>query len=209
MVSAVVRWLLTRRMGSSLLAVLFELMPLLTTVVLYLVSSHLWPNMLPHTLPFPILLIALSLMLALALDYQILFTHTIGNHITTENIENAVAKTGGSITSAGAVMACSFYVLLLSPLPFLRSAGFLIGTNVLLDTLVIRTLLMPTTFTAFLAHVHHKSWIKNLDHILAIMALVWAIIAIPTILVHDRRGLAIQPKPIPAITPRPSLTDRL
>ena len=200
LVSAVVRWLLTQRMGSSLLAVLFELMPLLTTVVLYLVSSHLWPNMLPHTLPFPILLIALSLMLALALDYQILFTHTIGNHITTENIENAVAKTGGSITSAGAVMACSFYVLLLSPLPFLRSAGFLIGTNVLLDTLVIRTLLMPTTFTAFLAHVHHKSWIKNLDHILAIMALVWAIIAIPTILVHDRRGLAIQPKPIPVHT---------
>ncbi len=95
-------------------------------------------------------------------------------------------------------MATSFYVLLLAPLPFLRAAGFLIGTNVLLDTLVIRTLLMPTTYAAFLeSDSVPRPWRQRLDHGLAWLALIWAIVAIPTLLIHDRHALHIIPSPSP------------
>ena len=84
-------------------------------------------------------------------------------------------------------MATSFYVLLLAPLLFLRAAGFLIGTHVLLDTLGIRTLRMPTTYAAFLeSDFAPRPWRQRLDHGLAWLALIWAIVAIPTLRVHDR-----------------------
>jgi hypothetical protein len=95
-------------------------------------------------------------------------------------------------------MATSFYALLLAPLPFLRAAGFLIGTNVLLDTLVIRTLLMPTTYAAFLeSDPARRPWCRQFDHWLALLALIWAIVAIPTLLRHDRKDLHIIPSPSP------------
>ncbi len=196
--SALVRWLKTRLLRAGLLALLFELAPLLTTVVIYPFLSRALPHLLPTNLPFPILLLSTSLMLALALDYQVLFTHAVGRHPTAQRIAQAVAQTGGSITSAGVVMATSFYVLLLAPLPFLRAAGFLIGTNVLLDTLVIRTLLMPTTYAAFLeSDSVPRPWRQRLDHGLAWLALIWAIVAIPTLLIHDRHALHIIPSPSP------------
>ncbi|MCL4495088.1 MAG: MMPL family transporter [Firmicutes bacterium] len=95
-------------------------------------------------------------------------------------------------------MATSFYVLLLAPLPFLRAAGFLIGTNVVLDTLVIRTLLMPTTYAAFLeADPARRPWRQRFDHWLALLALGWALLAIPTLIGRDRQDLHIVPAPLP------------
>lgn len=195
--SALVRWFKTGLLRAGLLALLFELAPLLTTVVSYPFLSRALPNLLPANLPFPILLLSTSLMLALALDYQVLFTHAVGRNPTADRIAQAVAQTGGSITSAGIVMATSFYVLLLAPLPFLRAAGFLIGTNVLLDTLVIRTLLMPTTYAAFLESDPHRPWRQRFDHWIALLVLVWATLAIPTLIGRDRQDLHIVPAPLP------------
>ncbi|PSR31639.1 MAG: hypothetical protein C7B46_16540 [Sulfobacillus benefaciens] len=196
--SALVRWIKTGLLRAGLLALLFELAPLITTVVSYPFLSHVLPHLLPASLPFPILLLSTSLMLALALDYQVLFTHAVGRNPTADRIAQAVAQTGGSITSAGVVMATSFYVLLLAPLPFLRAAGFLIGTNVLLDTLVIRTLLMPTTYAAFLeSDPARRPWRQRFDHWLALLALGWALLAIPTLIGRDRHDLHIVPAPLP------------
>ncbi|MCL4495090.1 MAG: hypothetical protein M1294_09805 [Firmicutes bacterium] len=68
--SALVRWIKTGLLRAGLLALLFELAPLVTTVVSYAFLSRALPNLLPANLPFPILLLSTSLMLALALDYQ-------------------------------------------------------------------------------------------------------------------------------------------
>jgi putative drug exporter of the RND superfamily len=54
-----------------------------------------------------------------------------------------LAVTGGVITSAGIVLAATFSVLGVLPLVFLTEIGFLVAFGVLLDTLVVRSVLVP------------------------------------------------------------------
>jgi RND superfamily putative drug exporter len=56
----------------------------------------------------------------------------------------ALAVTGGVITSAGLVLAATFGALSVLPLVLLVQLGFLVGTGVLLDTFVVRTLVVPS-----------------------------------------------------------------
>ncbi|MGL4175947.1 MAG: MMPL family transporter, partial [Dermatophilaceae bacterium] len=55
----------------------------------------------------------------------------------------ALAATGGVITSAGILLAAVFAVLGVLPLVVLAQLGVIIGVGVLLDTLVVRTVLVP------------------------------------------------------------------
>jgi RND superfamily putative drug exporter len=55
----------------------------------------------------------------------------------------ALAVTGGVITSAGLVLAATFSVLAVLPLVTLTEIGFVVAFGVLLDTLVVRSLLVP------------------------------------------------------------------
>jgi RND superfamily putative drug exporter len=55
----------------------------------------------------------------------------------------ALAVTGGVITSAGIVLAATFSALSVLPLVFLAEIAFAVAFGVLLDTLVVRTLLVP------------------------------------------------------------------
>ena len=55
----------------------------------------------------------------------------------------SLAVTGGVITSAGVVLAATFAVLGVLPLVFLAELGFAVAFGVLLDTLVVRSLLVP------------------------------------------------------------------
>jgi RND superfamily putative drug exporter len=54
-----------------------------------------------------------------------------------------LAVTGGVITSAGIVLAATFSVLAVPPLVLLTEIGFLVSFGVLLDTLVVRSVLVP------------------------------------------------------------------
>jgi RND superfamily putative drug exporter len=54
-----------------------------------------------------------------------------------------LAVTGGVITSAGVVLAATFSVLGVLPLVFLAEVGFAVAFGVLLDTIVVRSLLVP------------------------------------------------------------------
>jgi RND superfamily putative drug exporter len=54
-----------------------------------------------------------------------------------------LAVTGGVITSAGVVLAGTFSVLAVLPLVFLTELGFTIAFGVLLDTLLVRSVLVP------------------------------------------------------------------
>ncbi len=53
------------------------------------------------------------------------------------------AVTGGVITSAGVVLAGTFLVLSVLPLVFLTELGFTVAFGVLLDTFLVRSILVP------------------------------------------------------------------
>ena len=53
--------------------------------------------------------------------------------------------TGGVITSAGIVLAATFSALALLPLLFLFEIAFLVAAGVLIDTLIVRSLVVPSS----------------------------------------------------------------
>jgi RND superfamily putative drug exporter len=55
----------------------------------------------------------------------------------------AVGQTGGLITSAAAITACSFASFLFSPLSSLRQLGFALVVGISIDALIVRPLLVP------------------------------------------------------------------
>ena len=55
----------------------------------------------------------------------------------------ALTVTGGVITSAGVVLAATFAVLGVLPLVFLAELGFAVAFGVLLDTIIVRSVLVP------------------------------------------------------------------
>ena len=54
-----------------------------------------------------------------------------------------LAVTGGVITSAGIVLAATFAALAVIPVLFLAQIAFIVGFGVLLDTIIVRSLLVP------------------------------------------------------------------
>ena len=66
----------------------------------------------------------------------------------------ALAVTGGVITSAGIVLAATFSALSLIPLVFLVQIAFIVAFGVLLDTTVVRSLLVP----AFAYELGRRIW---------------------------------------------------
>ena len=67
-------------------------------------------------------------------------TETYG---TREGLLRGFAVTGGVITSAGVVLAGTFLVLSVLPLVFLTELGFTVAFGVLLDTFLVRSILVP------------------------------------------------------------------
>ncbi len=66
-----------------------------------------------------------------------------GKHGTRSGMIRGLAVTGGVITSAGVVLAGTFTVLGVLPLVFLTELGFVIAFGVLLDTFLVRSILVP------------------------------------------------------------------
>ena len=58
-----------------------------------------------------------------------------------------VRSTGGVITAAGLIFAASMYGLLFSSIATVVQAGFVIGSGILLDTFVVRTITVPALAT--------------------------------------------------------------
>ena len=95
--------------------------------------------------PFP--LFAFVFLLAPGIDDNIfLMTRVREESVqfgTRPGILRGLAVTGGVITSAGVVLAATFTVLGVLPLVFLAELGFAVAFGVLLDTFVVRTVLVP------------------------------------------------------------------
>ncbi|MGW6422235.1 MMPL family transporter [Nocardia sp. NPDC055053] len=89
-------------------------------------------------------------LVALGVDYTIFLVtrarEEAAAHGTTQGMVRAVASTGAVITSAGAVLAAVFCVLGVLPLITLTQLGIVVGVGILLDTFVVRTLVVPALF---------------------------------------------------------------
>jgi RND superfamily putative drug exporter len=93
-------------------------------------------------------LFAFVFLVALGIDYNIFLIarareETI-KHGSRQGILRALAVTGGVITSAGIVLAGTFSVLAVLPLVFLTELGFVVAFGVLLDTFLVRSVLVPS-----------------------------------------------------------------
>jgi RND superfamily putative drug exporter len=92
-------------------------------------------------------LFAFVFLVALGIDYNIFLMTRVREETlrfgTREGIVRGLAVTGGVITSAGLVLAATFAVLGVLPLVFLAELGFAVAFGVLLDTIVVRSILVP------------------------------------------------------------------
>ena len=92
-------------------------------------------------------LLAFLFLVALGVDYNIFLVtrawEETEHHGARDGMLRALAATGGVITSAGILLAAVFAVLGVLPLVVLAQLGVVICIGVLLDTLVVRTVLVP------------------------------------------------------------------
>ncbi|SDC08350.1 putative drug exporter of the RND superfamily [Shouchella lonarensis] len=84
---------------------------------------------------------------ALGVDYAIMLVTRIQEEMRAHPLKKAVQiglhTTGGVISSAGLILAATFAVLMTQPLLELYMFGFIVALGVLLDTFVVRTVLVP------------------------------------------------------------------
>jgi RND superfamily putative drug exporter len=108
-----------------------------------------------HVFGFPALdnstpLFAFLFLAALGVDYTIFLVtrarEEAAQHGARDGMIRAVSATGGVITSAGIVLAAVFCVLGVLPLIVMTQLGIIVGLGILLDTFVVRTLVIPALF---------------------------------------------------------------
>jgi RND superfamily putative drug exporter len=92
-------------------------------------------------------LFAFVFLVALGIDYNIFLMARVREEAlkggTRQGMVRGLAVTGGVITSAGVVLAGTFSALAILPLVALTEIGFTIAFGVLLDTFIVRVLLVP------------------------------------------------------------------
>ncbi|MBR7744553.1 MMPL family transporter [Phycicoccus sp. BSK3Z-2] len=139
-------------LGGLLRSVVAPLVLVATVVGTYLASLGISWVLFTQVLGFDRLdesvpLLAFVFLVALGVDYNIFLVTRAAEeareHGSREGVLRALAATGGVITSAGVLLAAVFAVLGVLPLVVLAQLGVVICVGVLLDTLVVRTLLVP------------------------------------------------------------------
>lgn len=140
----------------ALRALIAPLLLLGATVLSSLAALGLGTFVTTQILGFPGLDVSVPLysflfLVALGVDYSVFLIirtrEEAATHSTREAMVRAVALTGGVITSAGIVLASVFVVLGVLPLIVLTQVGVIVALGVLLDTFVVRTLVVPALFT--------------------------------------------------------------
>ena len=111
-----------------------------------------------HALDLQVPLLSFLFLVALGIDYTIFLVHRARSEATRlalagegsptrEGMALAVGHTGAVITSAGIVLAGVFAALGVLPLVTLGQLGLIVGVGVIVDTLVVRTVIVPALFT--------------------------------------------------------------
>lgn len=141
---------------AMLLRALIAPLVLIATVVLsFAATLGISALVFNHVFDFPgadpaVPLFGFVFLVALGVDYNIfLITRTreeAFKHGTRAAILHSLGKTGGVITSAGIVLAATFAALGVIPILFLAQLAFIVAFGVLLDTIIVRSLLVPALF---------------------------------------------------------------
>jgi putative drug exporter of the RND superfamily len=90
---------------------------------------------------------AFIFLVALGIDYTIFLMARVREearrHGTREGMLRALSATGPVITSAGVILAGTFSVLMTLPVSFTFDLGFMVALGILLDTFIVRTIMVP------------------------------------------------------------------
>jgi RND superfamily putative drug exporter len=133
-------------------SVLAPVLLIATTVLSFGSALGISALVFEHVLDFPgadpaVPLYGFVFLVALGIDYNIFLMTRVReealHHGTAEGVTRGLAVTGGVITSAGLVLAATFAALGVIPILFLAQIAFIVALGVLLDTFVVRTLLVP------------------------------------------------------------------
>ncbi|WP_169087502.1 MMPL family transporter [Paenibacillus sp. PL91] len=107
-----------------------------------------------ETISYRLPMYSFVFMVALGVDYNIMLVSRVqeeaARHPWKKAIQLAVASTGGVISSAGIILAATFAVLMTQPLQELFLFGFMMAVGILIDTFLVRGMLLPAVMTVLL-----------------------------------------------------------
>ena len=133
-------------------AVLAPILLIATTVLSYGTALGVAAIVFNHVLKLPgadpaVPLYGFVFLVALGIDYNIFLMTRVREesltHGTRQGVLRGLGITGGVITSAGLVLAATFAALSVIPILFLLQIAFIVSFGVLLDTFLVRSLLVP------------------------------------------------------------------
>ena len=133
-------------------AVVAPLLLIATTVLSFAAAMGVSALVFNHVLGLPgadpaVPLYGFVFLVALGIDYNIFLMTRVREetltHGTRDGVLRGLVVTGGVITSAGLVLAATFAALSVIPILFLVQLAFIVAFGVLLDTFVVRSVLVP------------------------------------------------------------------
>ncbi|MBP3043428.1 MMPL family transporter [Arthrobacter jiangjiafuii] len=133
-------------------SILAPVLLILTVLLSFGATLGVSALMFNHVFDFPgadpaVPLFGFIFLVALGVDYNIFLMTRVREeslqHGTREGVIRGLMITGSVITSAGIVLAATFAALGVIPVLFLAQLAFIVAFGVLLDTLVVRSLLVP------------------------------------------------------------------
>lgn len=96
---------------------------------------------------------AFIFLVALGIDYNIIlvsrFIEERKNHKVKDALEIAIRNTGGVISSAGIILAATFAALTTMPIADLFVFGFIVSIGIIIDTFLVRGMLLPALILLF------------------------------------------------------------
>ena len=133
-------------------SILAPIILLATTMLSFAATLGISALIFNHVLGFPgadpsVVLYGFIFLVALGIDYNIFLM----TRVREESLKKGTRKgtllgliaTGGVITSAGIVLASTFAALAVIPILFLAQLAFIVSFGVLIDTIIVRSLLVP------------------------------------------------------------------
>ncbi len=134
-------------------AILAPVLLILSVILSFAASLGIAALMFNHVFHFPgadptVPLFSFIFLVALGVDYNIFLMTRVREESkeigTKKGILDGLSVTGSVITSAGVVLAATFSALAVIPILFLAQIAFIVAFGVLLDTIVVRSLLIPS-----------------------------------------------------------------
>ncbi|MDT5078792.1 MAG: putative drug exporter of the superfamily, partial [Mycobacterium sp.] len=114
------------------------------------ISVLLWQDLFGIQVQWLVMLMSVIILLAVGSDYNLLLVSRFKDEIHAglkTGIIRSMAGTGGVVTSAGLVFAATMAAMMFSKLIVLAQMGSTIALGLLVDTLIVRSLLMPSIAT--------------------------------------------------------------